>query len=98
MRGMARYMIVRRFSVGESEMPAVGKRSREIVDEMPRIEWEHTHVAVDDDGNVRTYCVYEADSLEQVHEHSRRLGLHDIEHVQEIAGDVSPADFPPTPV
>jgi hypothetical protein len=28
-------------------------------------------------------------------EHSKRLGAHNIEAVHEIAGDVSPADFPP---
>lgn len=88
-----RYMIVRRFTVGESEMPTIGRRSREIVEDM-NIVWEHSHVTVDDDGTVRTYCVYEANDLGQINEHSKRLGVHDIELVQEIAGDVSPADFP----
>jgi hypothetical protein len=93
MTTMPRYMVVRKFSVDESQMPAVGRRSREIVDDMAII-WEHSHVAIDEDGNVRTYCVYEADNLEQIEEHQQRLGLHDIEHVQEIVGDVTPADFP----
>ena len=31
---------------------------------------------------------------EMVMEHSKRLGAHTIESLQEIAGDVSPADFP----
>jgi hypothetical protein len=44
-------MIVRSFDVGESQMPAVGRRSREIVeDELPEITWEHSHVVVDDNG------------------------------------------------
>jgi hypothetical protein len=74
-------------------MPTIGRRSREIVDDM-KIVWEHSHVVVDEDGTVRTYCVYEANDLDQIHEHQQRLGVHDIEHVQEIVGDVSPADFP----
>jgi hypothetical protein len=90
---MPRYMVVRRFSVDESQMPTIGRRSREIVDDM-NIVWEHSHVVVDEDGTVRTYCVYEANDLDQIQEHQRRLGVHDIEHVQEIVGDVSPADFP----
>lgn len=90
---MPRYMVVRKFTVDESQMPAVGRRSREIVEDM-NIVWEHSHVVVDDDGTVRTYCVYEANGLDEINEHSQRLGLHDVEHVQEIAGDVSPADFP----
>lgn len=93
---MPRYLIVRRFSVDESQMPSVGRRSREIVeDELPEITWEHSHVVVDPDGNVLTYCVYDAPSEEVVMEHSKRLGRHHVEALHEIAGDVTPADFPP---
>jgi hypothetical protein len=92
---MPRYLIVRRFSVDESQMPTVGKRSREIVeDELPEITWEHSHVVVDGEGTVRTYCVYGAPGEEMVMEHSKRLGAHTIESLSEIAGDVTPADFP----
>jgi hypothetical protein len=93
---MARYLIVRRFSVQESEMPTVGRRSRELVDgEFPEITWEHSHVVVDGDGTVRTYCVYGAPDEDVVVADSKRLGAHHIEAIHEIAGDVSPADFPP---
>jgi hypothetical protein len=93
---MPRYLIVRRFSVDESQMPFVGRRSREITeDELPEITWEHSHVVVEADGNVLTYCVYDAPSREAVMEHSKRLGRHEVESLHEIAGDVTPADFPP---
>jgi hypothetical protein len=93
---MARYLIIRRFSVEESEMPKVGRRSRELVDgDFPEITWEHSHVVVDGEGTVRTYCVYGAPDEDVVLEHSKRLGAHYIEALHEIAGDVSPADFPP---
>jgi Protein of unknown function (DUF4242) len=92
---MPRYMIVRSFDVGEPEMPVVGRRSREIVeDELPEITWEHSHVVVDDSGKVRTYCVYGAPNEEIVREHSSRLGQHRIDSIDEIVGDVTPADFP----
>jgi Protein of unknown function (DUF4242) len=91
-----RYLIVRRFSISESEMPTYGRRSRELVDgEFPEITWEHSHVVVDGEGTVRTYCIYEAPDQDAVYEHSKRLGAHEIEAISEIAGDVSPADFPP---
>jgi hypothetical protein len=94
---MPRYLIIRRFSVDESEMPAVGRRSREIVDgDFPEITWEHSHVVVDGEGRVSTYCVYAAPDEDSIHEHSKRLGQHTIEGLHEIAGDVSPADFPPS--
>jgi len=88
-------MIVRSFDVGESDMPDVGRRSRQIVDhELTEITWEHSHVVVDDDGRVRTFCVYDAPSEAIVIEHSSRLGQHKIDSIDEIVGDVTPADFP----
>jgi len=95
---MPRYMIVRSFEVGEEQMPPVGRRSRELTEsEFPEITWEHSHVVVDDEGLVHTYCVYEAPSEEIVREHGKKLGRHTIDGLFEIAGDVSPADFPPVP-
>jgi hypothetical protein len=93
---MPRYLVVRSFEVGEQQMPVVGRRSRRVIEEqMPEITWEHSHVLVDDDGGVQTYCVYTAPSEEAVREHSRLLGQHTIDMLREIAGDVTPADFPP---
>ncbi len=92
---MPRYIIIRSFDVGEADMPAVGRRSREIVEtELPEITWEHSHVVVDDDGKVRTFCVYSAPTEDIVREHSARLGQHRIDSIDEIVGDVTPADFP----
>ena len=46
-------MIVRSFAVDESQMPDVGRRSREIIeDSFPEITWEHSHVVVDDSGKI----------------------------------------------
>jgi hypothetical protein len=94
---MPRYLISRSFDVTEPEMPVVGRRSRQLVEnEFPEVTWELSHVVVDDDtGNVRTYCVYAAPSEAVVREHSSRLGQHQIDWIHEIAGDVTPADFPP---
>ena len=92
---MPRYMIVRTFQVGEEQMPGVGRESREIAEEhFPEITWEHSHVVVDDEGTVHTYCIYAAPNEERVREHSRMLGKHTIDALHEIAGDVTPADFP----
>jgi hypothetical protein len=91
-----RYLVVRRFDVAEDEMPEVGKRSRKTIEEgYPEITWEHSHVVVKGDGTVMTYCVYDAPSEEIVRRHSDDLGRHTLDEVLEIAGDVTPADFPP---
>jgi hypothetical protein len=98
MAAMPRYLIVRSFEVNEDAMPNVGRRSREVAErEFPEITWEHSHVIVGETGTVRTYCVYEAPDEETVRKHGGRLGQHTIEDVWEIAGDVTPADFPPLP-
>jgi Nickel responsive protein SCO4226-like len=92
---MPRYLIVRSFEVLEEEMPQVGRRSRQIVEsEFPEITWEHSHVIVDGDGAVHTYCVYTAPDEDTVMAHSVALGCHTVEALHEIAGDVTPADFP----
>ena len=92
---MPRYMVVRKFDVGEKDMPEVGRRSREVIEgNYPEIVWEHSHVVVNDDGSVTTYCVYAAPSEEIVRAHAGELGQHRIADIQEIAGDVTPADFP----
>ena len=95
---MPRYLIIRSFEVGEAQMPPLGRRSRELTEtEFPEITWEHSHVIVDDEGLVHTYCVYEAPTEEIVRNHGGRLGKHTIDVVFEIAGDVTPADYPPVP-
>lgn len=88
-------MIVRTFQVAEDQMPSVGRESREIAEEhFPAIRWEHSHVVVDDEGTVHTYCIYGAPSEEELRQHARMLGKHTIDSLHEIARDVTPADFP----
>jgi hypothetical protein len=92
---MTKYLIERQFSVGEAEMPEVGRRSKRIANEKyPEITWIHSHVVVDKAGKVKTYCVYEAPSEEIVLNHADELGMHSVEGIYEIAGDVTPDDFP----
>jgi Protein of unknown function (DUF4242) len=92
---MPRYLVVRSFDVAEDQMPVVGRRSRLLVEEdFPEITWEHSHVVVDDEGIVRTFCIYGAPNPEIVREHSKKLGNHTLDELHEIAGDVTPADFP----
>jgi Protein of unknown function (DUF4242) len=91
-----RFLIIRSFDVSEDQMPFVGRRSRVLTEEdFPEITWEHSHVVVDDTGHVRTFCVYAAPNEEIVRMHGAKLGQHRVDGLYEIAGDVTPADFPP---
>jgi len=92
---MPSYLVVRKFDVAEDAMPQVGRKSRVTIEqEFPEITWEHSHVVVSDEGVVFTYCVYAAPDEQAIRDHSVKLGQHEIESLQVIAGDVTPADFP----
>jgi hypothetical protein len=92
---MPRYVIERTYTVDESELRTVGTRSKQIaVDYFPQIVWEHSHVVLDDSGGVKTYCIYSAPSEEAVREHAESLASHRVLSIAEIAGDVTPEDFP----
>src|SRR5215203_5284393 len=92
---MPRFLIVRSFSVPEGEMTRVGSRSRTLIEtRFKDIVWEHSHVVVESEGRVKTYCVYRAPTEEDVREHSKALGNHEVDTLYEIAGDVTPEDFP----
>jgi hypothetical protein len=93
---MPRYLIERKFLVPEAEMQDVGRRSREIAEEsFPEITWEYSHVTVDEQGDVKTFCIYGAPTEEMVRDHAKMLGFHEILALYEIAGEITPADFPP---
>ena len=94
---MPRYLIERTYTVDMQELPTVATRSKAIGHHrFPEIVWEHSHVVVDATGTPKSYCVYVAPSEDVVRAHSQQLGDHIIDQIYEIAGDVSPADFPLT--
>lgn len=94
---MAKFLIERSFEVGEDQMDEVGRRSKRIViEQYPEITWHHSHVVISGDGKVKTYCIYEAPTEEIVRLHASHLGQHTVDGIYEIAGDVTPDDFPLT--
>jgi hypothetical protein len=94
---MPRYVVERTFDVDNDEMPVVGRRSREVMGEQfPEIVWEHSHVVVDADGTLKSFCVYEAPDEATIRRHGAIVGNHEIDHIYEIGGDITPEDFPPT--
>lgn len=92
---MPRYLIERHFTVTPDGMPVLGRKSNQVLrDEVTAVTWEHSHVVVGDDGLVRTFCIYDAPGEDEVLRHSALLGAHHIASIYEIAGDVTPSDFP----
>ncbi len=94
---MPRYLIERTYTVDLDTLPTVATRSKAIGHHhYPEIVWEHSHVVVGKDGTPKSFCIYEAPNQEMVLEHANRLGDHVVSIVYEIAGDVTPDDFPLT--
>lgn len=92
---MPRFIIERAYTVDEAEVPAVATRSKRIArDHYPQIIWEHSHVVLDENGTPKSFCVYDAPTEAIVREHAERLGDHSVVRIYEIAGDVTPDDFP----
>jgi hypothetical protein len=90
-----RYVIERDFGlVDDDEMLEIAVLSKTtILEGFPDITWEHSHVCSDDDGAIKTFCVYDAPSEERVREHAVRMGRHVVLHVYEIAGDITPDEI-----
>ena len=94
---MPRYLVERRYTVDIDSLPVVATRSKAIGHHrFPEIVWEHSHVVLASDGTPMSYCVYVAPNEETVREHATLLGDHYVSEIYEIAGDVSPDDFPLT--
>ena len=92
---MPRFVIERDFgNVDDDEMLEIAMLSKMAgIEAFPDITWEHSHVCSDDDGMIKTFCVYEAPSEERVREHAARMGRHVVMHVYEIAGDITPDEI-----
>ncbi|HEY3095707.1 MAG TPA: nickel-binding protein [Acidimicrobiia bacterium] len=95
---MPRYLIERIFidpDVDEEKLSEVGQRaSRLIGEQFPDIVWEHSHVVSDDDGRIKSFCVYSAPDPQRLQDHADEVGFHRIGMIYQIGGDVSPSDFP----
>jgi hypothetical protein len=94
---MPRYLIERAWdSMQEEEMAAKGPLSKRILTEdkqFSRIVWEHSHMVMDEDGQLKSFCVYSSPNTELIREHAEQVGDHTINGIYEIGGDISPADF-----
>jgi hypothetical protein len=91
---MPRYVIERFFDqISDEDMLAATVRSDKLLMERyPDITWEHSHVVLDGDGKIKTFCVYEAPSEELIREHADMVGEHVISNVYELVDDVTPED------
>ena len=95
MHRMPRYVIERNFgAISDDDMLSAAVRSDQMaMERFPQIVWEHSHIVVGDDGEVLTFCVYEAPSEEMIREHAEAFGPHTITRIYELLDDVTPAEI-----
>ena len=95
MHRMPRYVIERNFgAISDDDMLSAAVRSDQMaMERFPEIIWEHSHIVVGDDGEVLTFCVYEAPSEEMIREHAEAFGSHTIARIYELLDDVTPAEI-----
>ena len=92
---MPRYIVQRTFANG-IQSPFAGERAGARLDVVEQnaelgVTWIHSYVSED---QRTSYCVYDAPDEASVLAHGAELGMHNIQSIDEIAGDVTPADFP----
>jgi uncharacterized protein DUF4242 len=92
---MPRYVIERAFDPMDPEVEdQLGAMSKSLIEEKyPQIRWEHSHVVSDAEGNVKSFCVYEAPDEECIRAHAKDLGHHLIQTIYEIGADINPRDI-----
>jgi Nickel responsive protein SCO4226-like len=87
---MPRYIIERSVpGLTRDELMAAGRRSAEVLADMPDVRWIRSYVS-DLEGKI--YCEYDAPSAEAIREHARRAGLP-ADRISEVALEVNPTMF-----
>lgn len=94
---MPNFLIERLFYADRLPSPTDSQRAKSVMAErFPDMVWDHSHVVeADEQGNVRTFCIYSAPTADQVREHGAAIAPHDILNIYEIAADVTPQEIPP---
>ncbi|HEV3323027.1 MAG TPA: nickel-binding protein [Solirubrobacteraceae bacterium] len=94
---MPRYLIERVWDdMEEEEMASKGRLSKHILtaeEKFSAIAWEHSHVVMGEDGELKSFCIYSSPNAELIREHAAMLGDHTVQGIYEIGGDISPEDF-----
>ncbi len=94
---MPRYLIERVWdSMQEEEMAAKGPLSKRILtqdEQFSPVVWEHSHMVMDESGQLKSFCVYSSPNTELIREHAALVGDHTVAGIYEIGGDISPEDF-----
>jgi hypothetical protein len=90
-----KFLIDRNFSkITEDELGEFAKNSKRMaIERFHDVVWHHSHVVVDPDGVVHTFCIYSAPDESRLRAHAAAFGGHQIDSIAIIAGDVDPDEI-----
>ncbi len=92
---MPKFLIDRNFSkITEDELAGFARDSKRIARErFHDVTWHHSHVVIDPNGVVHTFCVYSASDEARIREHAAAFGGHSIDWISVIADEVDPEEI-----
>ena len=92
---LPRFLIDRNFSkITEDELAGFARDSKRIARErFHDVTWHHSHVVIDPDGVVHTFCIYSAPDEARIREHATAFGGHSIDWISVIADEVDPDEI-----
>ena len=90
-----KFLIDRNFSkITEDELAGFARDSKRIARErFHDVTWHHSHVVIDPDGVVHTFCIYSAPDEARIRGHAAAFGGHSIDRISVIADDVDPEEI-----
>jgi len=87
---MPRFIIERNVgSLTKEQLDAAGRKSNEVLAEMPGVVWIKSYVS---EAEGKIYCEYDAPNPEAIREHAKRAGVP-ADKISEVALEISPDMF-----
>jgi uncharacterized protein DUF4242 len=92
---LPKFLIDRNFSkISEAELGEFARASKKMaIERFHDVVWHHSHVVIDPDGVVHTFCIYSAPDESRIRAHAAAFGGHQIDSISVIADDVDPDEI-----
>jgi hypothetical protein len=89
---LPRYVVETDFGrISEDEMREFAARSLLLgTEHFPEVHWEGSRVCTEADGSIRSFCVYEAPTIERLQQHTDVVRKDLVSRIYEIVGDIDP--------
>ncbi len=88
---MPRYLVKRSWErLDPDHMARVVRNMLDLATRFEDVRWLHSHPAVDEEGNLTTFCVYDSGDEDDLREHGLRTGHHFIDEVHEVIAEFGP--------